>query len=315
MSLPSGPLAWKMGLMRKTAMLGLLLLLVACQTNPITGRSQFQIFSESEMNALGVQAYAEATDPATVNISKDPAFTAPLLRVGQAISTAADKPDYEWEFTLINDPQTVNAWAMPGGKISFYTGIYPILQDEASMAVVMGHEVMHAILGHGNERMSQTTVAQLGLSVADLTLKDSAYRGEILQALGLGVNVGVLLPYSRAHESEADEYGLYLAARAGYDPRAAIGLWERMAALSGDRPPEFLSTHPDPQARIEAMKKLMPRALELYEAAPVKHPNRPLPMPRGTVRCQDIFFHVAPGGGARPNRSPSPAYDGAGGPA
>jgi len=174
--------------------------------------------------------------------------------------------------------ETVNAWCLPGGKIAFYTGIFPILQDEAGMAVVMGHEVMHAILQHGNERMSQNLATQVVLAGAAVGLSESKYKNEIIGALGAGASVGVLLPYSRKHESEADKQGLFLAAKAGYDPEAAIGVWERMAAMSeGKRPPEFLSTHPDPMNRIEAMRKWMPEAKRIYEQAPVKHANRPLP--------------------------------------
>lgn len=256
-----------------------LLAIVACKSNPQTGRKQLLFYSESTMNQLGQEAYLQMTGPdAEVRVSNDPRLTAPLQRVGRAIAEAAEKPDYDWEFRLIDDAKTVNAWALPGGKIAFYTGIYPILQDEAGMAVVMGHEVQHAILQHGNERMSQNLATQAVLAGAAIGLSDSEYRNEILGALGAGATVGVLLPYSRKHESEADRYGLYLAAKAGYDPEAAIGVWERMAKMSeGKRPPEFLSTHPDPLNRIEEMKKLMPEAKRIYEQAPIKRANRKLP--------------------------------------
>jgi len=137
---------------------------------------------------------------------------------------------------------------------------------------------MHAILQHGNERMSQNATAELAMMGASIGLGEYQYRDEILAALGMGAQVGILLPYSRTHESEADKYGLFLAARAGYDPEAAIGVWQRMASLPGDRPPLFLSTHPDPEARIEAMQEWMPEAKRLYHAAPVKHRNRVLPV-------------------------------------
>jgi len=260
----------------------LLLTVVACKTNPHTGRSQLILFSDAQMKELGVQAYAEMTGPkSNARIVTDPVLTAPLLRVGAAISKAADKPDYEWEFKLIDDPKTVNAWALPGGKIAFYTGIYPILKDEAGMAIVMGHEVMHAILEHGNERMSQQAAANVGLTIVGVSLEDNKHREEILAGLGVLTTGAILLPYSRTHESEADKQGLFLAAKAGYDPEAAIGVWERMAELSkGNRPPEILSTHPDPERRIANMRKWMPEAMRYYEAAPVKHPNRLLPLPR-----------------------------------
>lgn len=252
--------------------------LAGCQTNPRTGRTQLLIYSEDQMNELGRAAYQEMTGPnGKAMVERDARLISPLLRVGAAIQAAADKPDYEWEFKLIRDDETVNAWALPGGKIAFYTGIYPILRDEAGMAVVMGHEVMHAVLQHGNERMSQGMLANLAVAAAAVGFHDHKHRDEIIAALGAGMVVGVMLPYSRSHESEADRYGLYLAARAGYDPEAAIGVWQRMAELSrGKRPPELLSTHPDPESRIEAMRAYMPEAKRIYEQS-VKQPNRPLP--------------------------------------
>ncbi len=260
----------------------LLILLLAvcgtCSTNKTTGRRQLLVFSPGHMNKLGVEAYAQMTGPGSkAKVMTDRRFTDPLQRVGKALAAAANRPDYKWEFRVIDD-KTVNAWALPGGKIAFYTGIYPVLQDEGGMAIVMGHEIMHAILQHGNERMSQGTVAQLGLEVANVSLKNNQYRGPILSALGAGAQYGLILPYSRKHESEADRYGLMLAARAGYDPEAAIGVWQRMAALSeGKRPPVLLSTHPDPLQRIENMKRWMPEAKRLYERARVKHRAIPLP--------------------------------------
>jgi len=250
---------------------------MACQTNPYTGRSQLLIYSEEDMNKMGVSAYAEMTDPKKVKISTDPTFTEPLQRVGRAIAAAADRPDYEWEFRLIEDDKTANAWALPGGKIAFYTGIYPILQDEAGMAIVMGHEVMHAILQHSNERVSQKVAVGAVMAAAAVATKDSEYRGAILAGLGVGATLGYVLPYSRKHESEADHQGLLLAAKAGYDPQAAIGVWERMGALSeGKAPPVFLSTHPATAQRIENMQQWMPEATRLYEQS-VRRPNRPLP--------------------------------------
>lgn len=264
----------------RLAFLALLLALVACQTSPYTGRSQLLLYSEEQMVGLGTQAYLEMTDPKKVKVSTDARLTEPLERVGRAISTAADKPDYKWEVKLIDDPKTANAWALPGGKIAFYSGIYPIVDDEAGMAIVMGHEVMHALLQHSNERMSQKVAVAAAATAAAIGTRNmkSGERAAVLGALGVGAAVGYVLPYSRKHESEADEQGLYLAARAGYDPEAAIKVWERMDKLSaGQRPPEFLSTHPEPARRIENMRKWMPKAKELYATAPVKHPNRKLP--------------------------------------
>lgn len=255
----------------------------ACTANKVTGREQLLLFSPGYMVEMGQAAYAEMTGPdSKVKLVSDPAQLAPLREVGSAIAAASQQTGYAWEFRLIDDPATVNAWALPGGKIAFYTGIYPILQDRAGMAIVMGHEVMHAVLQHGNERMSQGAVAALGMLAAEAALQDAKHKDEILAALGVGAKLGVILPYSRRHESEADEQGLYLAARAGFDPQAAIGVWERMAAASeGKRPPQLLATHPDPLQRIEAMRTWMPRALELY-AASSKQPNAPLSLPAAT---------------------------------
>jgi len=272
--------------MRRVLLILLLALVGTCKTNPHTGRSQLLLFSEGEMNQLGQQTYLDMTGPGSgTRLITDSRYTGPLLEVGGAISAAANQPDYRWEFKLIDDPETVNAWALPGGKIAFYTGIYPVLEDQAGMAIVMGHEVMHAILQHGNERMSQSLTAELVLTAAAVGLQNSEHRDAIVGALGAGAAIGVLLPYSRKHETEADEQGLYLAARAGYDPEAAIGVWERMKALSGSSGTlEFLSTHPDTGRRIENMRKWMPEAKRLYDAAPRKMPNWKLPLPPGVKR-------------------------------
>ena len=252
-------------------------LIAGCVTNPIIDRRQLLLYSEGEMNKLGEATYAELTGSGSKVklVTSGPAYEA-LQRVGARIKAAANKPDYKWEFRLIQSNK-VNAWALPGGKIAFYTGIFPILQDEAGMAIVMGHEIMHAILQHGNERMSQGALANLAVTAAAIGLHDHEYRNEIAGALGAGITVGYVLPFSREHESEADEHGLYLAAKAGYDPEAAIGVWERMDALSkGKRKSEFLSTHPHPQNRIKAMRAVMPKATQSYEQAP-RAPNQKLP--------------------------------------
>jgi len=264
---------------RRLACVLLLAAVVACKTNELTGRSQLLIYSDADMVKLGEQSYIEMTvKDKKVRIVTDPALVEPLIRVGKAIAAAANKPEYNWEFKLIDAPKTANAWALPGGKIAFYTGIYPIVKDEAGMAVVMGHEVMHALLEHSNERLSSQMavgVAMAGVAVG-VGLSDAKHKGAILGALGAGVGVS-MLAFSRKHEIEADQYGLYLCAKAGYDPEAGIAVWERMAAMSeGKRPPEILSTHPDPRNRIENMRQWMPKALAAYEASD-KKVNRELP--------------------------------------
>ncbi len=202
-----------------------------------------------------------------------------VRRVGQRITKAVEDyhrsnnlmdrlEGYSWEYNLV-DNKEANAWCMPGGKIVVYTGLLPITQNEAALAVVMGHEVSHAIFNHGNERMSQALSAQLGgaaLSVA-LSNQPAATQNLFMAAYGVGSQVGVLLPFSRKHELEADRYGLWWTAMAGYNPQEAIGLWQRMesAASGGSRPPDFLSTHPNTGNRIEQLRKYMPEALKLYK--------------------------------------------------
>lgn len=268
--------------LRLAAPLVLLAGATACTTNPYTGRSQLKLFPEQQVLAMGVEAYqqVESQEP----ISRDPRFVRPIQRVGAAISRVADQmraeqgePPYDWEFKVIDKPDMVNAWCLPGGKIAFYTGIYPILEDEAGMAIVMGHEVAHALLDHSNERMSQQGLTQLGMAGAAMVAEGSEHRDLALAALGAGLTVGFVLPYSRSHESEADRVGLMMAARAGYDPEAAIRVWENMAK-SGGRPPEFLSTHPDPLNRIEDMRRWMPEAKQLYRASN-RQPVERLPSP------------------------------------
>ncbi len=253
----------------------------ACVTNPYTGKSQLLLLSESQETQMGVSGYAEVSSSSSINTDLD--LNEPLRRVGRNIAAVADAwrraeglAPYEWEFKVIADDATVNAWCMPGGKIAFYTGIYPILEDENAMAVVMGHEVSHALLRHGNERVSQNLITQLGLTAADAVNLGGKHKDLALAALGTGAQLGVLLPFSREHETDADRLGLEIAARAGYDPRAAVGLWERMAASGGGRPPEFLSTHPDPANRIANMQRWMPEMLQLWERSQ-KQQNRRLP--------------------------------------
>jgi predicted Zn-dependent protease len=196
-----------------------------------------------------------------------------VQRVGKAIAAAAEhlypdpSRDFHWEVSLIDDPKTVNAWCLPGGKIAVYTGLLPVTQDEAGLAVVVGHEVGHAVARHGGERMSQSMMVELGLNVADasMTKMTSAQKDSVMTALAGVGTYGVLNPFSREQEAEADELGLYMAAYAGYDPHAAIGLWTRMGQTGGKSPPELLSTHPSDEHRLEHMQELMPKAMEKYE--------------------------------------------------
>jgi predicted Zn-dependent protease len=249
----------------------------ACATVPYTHRSQLLLLDEAQMNELGVQAYQQVLQKA--DVVRDPHVNAVVRDVGGRIAAAADKPDYHWEFSVIDDPRQVNAFALPGGKVAVYTGLFPVARDEAGLAVVLGHEVAHALAHHGAERMSQEFVAQLvgtGLSVA-LGSASPATQGTVMQAFGLGAHVGVLLPFSRQQESEADHIGLILMAKAGYDPSAAVGLWQRMESRTGagQAPPDFLSTHPSYGTRLKDIRSWIPEARR-YLTDPVEH-VQPLP--------------------------------------
>lgn len=185
-----------------------------------------------------------------------------VRKVGERIARAANKPDYRWEFTVINDPEMVNAFAVPGGKVAVYTGIFSAARDEAGLAVVLGHEVAHALARHAGERMSQAQLLGGGMAIAGA----SGINPQLLQVFGLGASVGVFLPFSRSQETEADRIGLILMAKAGYDPRVSLDVWERMAKNSAGRgaPPEFLSTHPSDETRMRQLRSFIPEALPFY---------------------------------------------------
>ena len=250
-----------------------------CETNPYTGRSQLLVVSADQMNQMGATQYGEVLKDPKVVVSKNPQEIEPVNRVAKRIIEAAKRSKYaeaanafEWEVTVIKDDNTKNAWAMPGGKIAVYTGIFPMAKDEAGLAAIMGHEVIHALAQHGGERMSHGTLAQAGLTVSNIGMAilgvDPALNQLAMAALGAGTQGLVLLPFSRKHESEADYVGVLLAADAGYDPREAIHIWERMAAASGGGQPEFMSTHPSHETRIRDLKGWMPEAMAIYKQAP-----------------------------------------------
>ncbi len=252
------------------------LLLGSCSTVPITGRKQVNLLPESDMVALSMTSYKEFLD--TNQVVRSGPDQQLVVRVGQRIASAVEtfmKENgmqnrlgyFDWEFNLVADP-SLNAWCMPGGKVVVYTGILPVCQDENGLAVVMGHEIAHAVARHGNERMSQALLVQMGgmaLSVA-IDEKPAETRQWFLAAYGVAANFGVVLPYSRAHETEADKLGMILMAMAGYDPAGAISFWERMSASAGPKPPEFLSTHPADETRIRDLKAFLPKAMKHYVA-------------------------------------------------
>jgi predicted Zn-dependent protease len=252
--------------------------IISCSKNALTGKSQLTLLPESELQSMAVTEYQTFLSSNKVVTGSNNRDAEMVKRVGNRIVRAveqyyADKglteklAGFKWEVNLVDDKQ-VNAWCMPGGKIVVYTGILPVTQNEAALAAVMGHEVSHALLQHGNQRMSQGLIQQLGgvaLSVA-VANKPAATQNLFLSAYGAGSQVGVMLPFSRKNELEADRYGLIWTAMAGYNPQEAIGLWERMEAMSaGQKPPEFLSTHPSEGKRIDQLKQFMPEALQYYK--------------------------------------------------
>ncbi len=263
--------------MRKSILLLVLpvIFISQCARVPVTGRTQLKLISNDVIIPMSFDEYKKVKETATVITEGNQVEM--VKKAGSRIQKAVEVyfkdlgkenylTSYEWEFNLIEDDKTANAWCMPGGKVAFYTGIMPICQDETGVAVVMGHEIAHAIANHGRERVSQTVAAQTGLSIVSIALGGGAstLTGEmIMQGAGAVTSMGIL-KFSRKHESEADEMGLYFMAMAGYDPNAAPAFWERMAGEGGDSPPEFLSTHPSHDTRISDLKKNIPKAMEYY---------------------------------------------------
>lgn len=229
------------------------------------------IVPESEEISMGLKAFEETLS--AEQRSQNQRWAEMVQRVGQRIANVADRPDYEWEFQLIASPE-MNAFALPGGKVAIYEGILPVCENEAGLAVVMSHEIAHALARHGGERMSQEyVVAGLGKMVSWVTQNRSALaRESVTAAFGVASKYGVVLPYSRKHESEADHMGMILMARAGYDPREAPRFWERFgqAQSNEEQPIEFLSTHPADSRRASDLRTLQRDAMGYYEAAPIK---------------------------------------------
>lgn len=247
-------------------LLGALLMFTGCHTVPQTGRTALHLVPSDQLASMSAAQFGQLKQETP--ISRDPTYNAMVRRVGEHIAYVAgpDMPNAQWEFVVFDDDEQINAFAMPGGKVAVYTGIFKVAKSDADLAIVMGHEVAHVAAGHGNERVSQQLLAAGGALALNYGTKDmdSGDRQLLLAAYGAGTTVGVLLPYSRFHESEADEIGLMYAAKAGYDPRAAVGFWQRMEAHQNGGPPEFLSTHPSGATRISKLNALMPKAMEVY---------------------------------------------------
>ncbi len=253
----------------------ILLLVTACASVPITGRQQLQLVPTGTLLSMSNQQYSEFLDQH--ELSDDEEQVQMVKDVGNKIAAAVEQylveegleeeiENYDWEFHLVED-EAVNAFAMPGGKVVIFTGIMPVAENENGLAVIMGHEIAHVVANHGNERMSQGLLTQFGGIALATALRDypATTQSLFMAAYGAGAQIGVLLPYSRLHESEADHLGLIFMAIAGYDPREAPRFWERMSAKKQNAaPPEFLSTHPADQRRIENLEELLPEAMEYY---------------------------------------------------
>lgn len=250
-------------------------ILYACATVPVTGRRQLNLVSNEEIIVESSKEYQKVL--ATSKLSDNQEQVAMIRRVGSRIQKAVEQymaqkgasdqlTGFKWEFNLIQDDKTVNAWCMPGGKVAFYTAILPICKDETGVAIVMGHEVAHAIANHGRERMSEAMLANGLLSGLGAAVGQNPTLAQqlLLQSIGVGANVG-MLKFSREHESEADHIGLIFMSMAGYDPQEAPKFWERMQSVGGQQPPEFLSTHPSHETRIKDLQGWIPEAMQYYQ--------------------------------------------------
>jgi len=250
--------------------------LVACSTVPITGRKQLDMVPNSTMLSTSFQEYDKFLKEHKLSTNQQQ--TQMVIRVGTRIQKAVEQyfqhkglshqlNGYAWEFNLVESKE-VNAWCMPGGKVVVYTGILPITRDEDGLATVMGHEIAHAVARHGNERMSQALLTEMGgMALAVALEQNPSQTSQLWMAVyGMGAQVGILLPYSRLHESEADHLGLIFMSMAGYNPSKAVEFWQRMAQMkTGQAPPEFLSTHPSDETRIKKIKEFLPEAMKYYQ--------------------------------------------------
>ncbi|MBK6546816.1 MAG: M48 family metallopeptidase [Saprospiraceae bacterium] len=257
----------------------ILLVAFSCTKNLVTGRKQLNLVSESELQVMALKEYTNFLSTNKVLSTSSNKNAEMVKRVGtkiaNGIKTYYDSKGqtsilegYKWEFNLVEN-NDVNAWCMPGGKVVVYTGLLPITKNENALAIVLGHEIAHAVAQHGSERMSQGLLQQLGGTALQVALSSKPVETQnlYLAAYGIGSTVGAILPFSRKEENEADQYGLYFAAMAGYDPNEAIPFWQRMASTGSSKPPEFLSSHPSDKTRIEKLKANMPQAMKYYKTA------------------------------------------------
>lgn len=234
-------------------------LTTGCETAPITGRSQFIIMSGAQATQMGLQAYQQILSKSKLSTNQD--YIRRVRTIGRRIANVSGQPDLAWEFNVIED-KSPNAFALPGGKVAVHTGLFSVARNDNQLAAVMAHEVGHAIARHGSERVSTQMAVQVGL--AGLSAAGGQQYGQFVNLAAQAASLGIVLPFTRNQESEADHIGIILMAKAGYDPRASVPLWENFKKAGGSRPPEFLSTHPAPQTRINRLNALMPQALAIY---------------------------------------------------
>ncbi|HEY7536290.1 MAG TPA: M48 family metallopeptidase [Thermodesulfobacteriota bacterium] len=246
---------------------GLSFLVITCYKAPVTGRSQLILISEQEANQMGTTAFQDVLSKESV--SNNEGYNEAVIRVANRITGVSDVPKYNWDYKVFKDDKTINAFALPGGKIGVYTGILPVAKNDAGLATVLGHEVGHVAAHHGAERISTGILAQLGAVAFGIALsnRDPLLVDAVMQAYGVGVTVLGILPFSRTQESEADRIGLIYMAKAGYDPSEAIDFWNRMelATRNATQPPEFLATHPSYGTRVSNLRKWFPEAMQYYE--------------------------------------------------
>ena len=290
-------------LLSATLATGMALALVACNKVPYTGRKQFNLVPDSIMRGVGKASYSSML--AELKVEKRGEDVEILEKVGRRISRVADEPKYDWEFTLADEDE-VNAWCLPGGYITFYTGILPVLENEAGMAFVMGHEVAHATAHHSSERLSQQLTLIGGLGALEIYMSsqtglDKDKRQMILAALGVGATVGVLLPYSRTHESEADVIGMMYMAEAGYPPKEGGRVWDRMASMSSNGTPVFLSTHPSNEQRKANLAEWEPQAQKKYQRNKVAYDSRATLWGKGDVEEPPVKRKEKTLGATRPD--------------
>lgn len=267
--------------LQRTLLVALVVGLTGCTSVPITGRKQLRLMPVSTMMSMSSQQYSDFLEknPPSNNAEGQ----AQVRRVGRRIQGAVeeymtsighreDMTDYDWQFNLVDDDQ-INAWALPGGRVIVYSGLLEVAQNDTGLAVVMGHEIAHALADHGNERVSQMMLAQAGTLALAIGLSNSDAENPQLWmlAFGIGTQLGLMLPYSRLHESEADYLGLVFMSMAGYDPRESVAFWQRMSEAGEAKPPEIISTHPSDATRIRNLTERLPETIPLYEKALAEH--------------------------------------------